>query len=108
MEKGKLIAYAIVLGPAILSFIVMLIAELGAKLKEAIESKLNDEHITDLLKEMTAHAAFYGSAIAGFLGHKNDSFIFYVVCVLWFIICIYLAYVLAMKSKLLKESKNHV
>lgn len=108
MEKERWLAYAIVLGPALVCVLIMLIVEFGSNTRGALNRKLNDECVLELGKEMTAHGAFYGSAVAGFFGNRNESSAYYIVSAIWFAICTYLAYILAKKVGFLKEGKVHV
>lgn len=98
--------YAVVLGPAVAVTVMMLILTVTPPVKNWIVRAYSDRHVVELAKEMSAHAAFYGAAVASLLGYKNEPYGI-VFAALWFAIATRIAYVFALRIKLLKIGENH-
>ena len=96
---------AVATGPAIGCCCVWLISEWSVIMR-LLHRHYQDKYFVELCKEMMAHAAFYGSAIAAFFGHQKDSGYAYAVASMWFAFATYCAYILTMRLKLLEESNG--
>lgn len=107
MKKEFWIAYAIVLGPALVCSLICFVAVCGTQISIAAKAMFADIYTVELAKELVAHAAFYGVAVGTFLGHQHDDVTNYVVATGWFALCVCLAYSLTRRIKLLKKDSSH-
>lgn len=107
LETKRALEYAVVLGPAIaVSFMMLAFNGLPLLKRWVIKVSLN-RNVVKLAKEMIAHAAFYGAAIASLLGYRIG-FLANGIAVVWFALATYIAYSLALQLGELERGEDHV
>lgn len=95
-----------VLGPAIAVSLLMLALTVTPGVIRWMVKSYSERHVVGLAKEMSAHAAFYGVAVASLLGYKSEPYAA-VIAALWFALAARFAYGFALRIKQLEVGENH-
>jgi hypothetical protein len=95
MDIKRVFECAVVLVPALVSFALMIGVVVLPALASWLTAFLQEKHKVHWASEVLAHAAFYGSAIAGFSGVGRESGWSLVIATLWFFVLLVGSYWLA-------------
>lgn len=99
-------AIFVALAPAIVTALVGLVVEVGPRLKTWAIAAMQSRAKVESLKELTAHAAFYGSVLGGLMGYKKEAVETYILAVVWLVVFLFVTFRLASRLDEMDESEE--
>lgn len=84
MIYEKVFQFAVVLAPAIFSFVLMLVVLFGRYIKRKLDAFLDLEFVLEFLKAHAVQLATAGSAVVNWFGFKKSPVLSALASVLWF------------------------